>query len=226
MRKYTLYAVGEILLVMTGILLALQVNNWNEDKKDREEERKLLVGLAENLESNINRFEFREELFNSAYQSRNIVINHLQNRLTYHDSLDNHFSGSNINVLMGFFIPSAGYKALSNAGFSIVLSDRLRNEIVDLFENVYAQNMVLYDDFDSNVRAKIDPNEERRFHFGYPLKPLNYTTLLDDEEYLREIKEKLLPEQYFLKPFLDSSMVKSQHVLKLINAELEKSKRK
>jgi len=33
--KYLLYALGEILLVMIGILLALQVNNWNETKKLR-----------------------------------------------------------------------------------------------------------------------------------------------------------------------------------------------
>jgi len=33
-RKYLIYAIGEIVLVMIGILLALQVNNWNEDRKN------------------------------------------------------------------------------------------------------------------------------------------------------------------------------------------------
>ena len=33
-RKYMLYAVGEVLLVMIGILLALQVNTWNEGRKN------------------------------------------------------------------------------------------------------------------------------------------------------------------------------------------------
>ena len=32
-RKYLFYAAGEVLLVMIGILLALQVNNWNENRK-------------------------------------------------------------------------------------------------------------------------------------------------------------------------------------------------
>ena len=32
-RKYLLYAIGEILLVVIGILIALQINNWNEEKK-------------------------------------------------------------------------------------------------------------------------------------------------------------------------------------------------
>jgi hypothetical protein len=35
-RTYLLYTIGEILLVMVRILLALQVNNWNEEKKDRQ----------------------------------------------------------------------------------------------------------------------------------------------------------------------------------------------
>ena len=33
--KYLLYAIGEIVLVVIGILIALQINNWNEFKKDR-----------------------------------------------------------------------------------------------------------------------------------------------------------------------------------------------
>jgi bacteriorhodopsin len=33
-KKYVLYAIGEIALVVIGILIALQINNWNEAKKD------------------------------------------------------------------------------------------------------------------------------------------------------------------------------------------------
>ena len=43
--KYLLYAIGEILLVMIGILLALQVNNWNESRKDLKEEITILKNI-------------------------------------------------------------------------------------------------------------------------------------------------------------------------------------
>ena len=36
--KYLLYAIGEIALVMIGILLALRVSNWNESRKERVQE--------------------------------------------------------------------------------------------------------------------------------------------------------------------------------------------
>ena len=40
-----LYAIGEIILVVFGILIALQINNWNEHRKAEEKEIKLLVEL-------------------------------------------------------------------------------------------------------------------------------------------------------------------------------------
>ncbi len=43
--KYLKYAIGEIVLVMIGILLALQVSNWNQERKDRISERKLLDNI-------------------------------------------------------------------------------------------------------------------------------------------------------------------------------------
>ena len=46
-KKYFFYAVGEILLVMIGILLALQVNNWNENRKDRKKEKELMNAVSE-----------------------------------------------------------------------------------------------------------------------------------------------------------------------------------
>ena len=51
--RYALYAIGEIILVVVGILLALQINNWNEDRQKREIEiktlRDLKVEFTENL---------------------------------------------------------------------------------------------------------------------------------------------------------------------------------
>ena len=43
--KYFKYAIGEIVLVMIGILLALQVSNWNQDRKDSISERKILNNI-------------------------------------------------------------------------------------------------------------------------------------------------------------------------------------
>ena len=44
-RKYLLYAIGEIALVVIGILIALQINNWNEYNNQRIEEQRILVDL-------------------------------------------------------------------------------------------------------------------------------------------------------------------------------------
>ena len=51
-RKYLLYAVGEILLVMVGILLALQVNNWNEKQKLKKTEINYLKALVKEMKGN------------------------------------------------------------------------------------------------------------------------------------------------------------------------------
>lgn len=50
--KYLLYAVGEILLVVFGILIALQVNNWNENKKNLEGIKRTIVELESELLKN------------------------------------------------------------------------------------------------------------------------------------------------------------------------------
>lgn len=49
--KYMLYAIGEIVLVVFGILIALQINNWNEEQKIEKEEIGILNNLLENLYS-------------------------------------------------------------------------------------------------------------------------------------------------------------------------------
>ena len=49
-RNYIWYALGEIFLVMIGILLALQVNNWNEEWKEKKLSDEYLSRIAEDLD--------------------------------------------------------------------------------------------------------------------------------------------------------------------------------
>ena len=51
--KYLKYAIGEIVLVVIGILIALQINNWNDMKKNKVVEHQLLTALLQEFESNL-----------------------------------------------------------------------------------------------------------------------------------------------------------------------------
>ena len=53
MGKYFKYAIGEILLVVIGILIALQINNWNEERKNKVVEKQLLENLRSSLVSDV-----------------------------------------------------------------------------------------------------------------------------------------------------------------------------
>lgn len=56
--KYLKYAIGEIVLVVIGILIALQINNWNNKRLERLEEVKILISVMNDLENTIKEFKF------------------------------------------------------------------------------------------------------------------------------------------------------------------------
>ncbi len=51
--KYLLYAIGEIVLVVIGILIALSINNWNEDRKLKQLKREYLYSLKRDLTADL-----------------------------------------------------------------------------------------------------------------------------------------------------------------------------
>ena len=55
--KYLRYAIGEILLVVIGILIALSINNWNESQKMNKWEQRFLIDLKSELKSNLIQLE-------------------------------------------------------------------------------------------------------------------------------------------------------------------------
>ena len=85
--KYLLYAIGEIVLVVIGILIALQINNWNEYQKERKSERLLLSEIRDNLKYDLNDFESNITTLQNKSISSKMMLKALENNIPYHDSL-------------------------------------------------------------------------------------------------------------------------------------------
>ena len=56
--KYLKYAIGEIILVVIGILIALQINNWNERRKFKNVEKTVLTNIYKNLATDSTHFNY------------------------------------------------------------------------------------------------------------------------------------------------------------------------
>ena len=81
--KYLLYAFGEIVLVVIGILIALQINNNNEEKQRVKKEYEIMTNLAEDFKNNLNNLQNFIDTIYPKWQLR------LQNNIS-HIGLKNH----------------------------------------------------------------------------------------------------------------------------------------
>lgn len=74
--KYLLYALGEIILVVIGILIALRINNWNEDRKLFQEEKATIASLKLEFEKNKVNLEGDMAAIQNVINSCNRLLEH------------------------------------------------------------------------------------------------------------------------------------------------------
>jgi len=216
--QYLGYAIGEILLVMIGILLALQVNNWNEWRKDRNKEAKLLYDLVENIDFNINALHEILLDFQADDGSSDLIISVIKEKQVYHDSLDYHFARA-LNAKPLYVFSFVGYESMKNTGFDIIQDDQLKKEIINLFEMTYRIVQLRQD----NVPDMWNFISKRfmRHPLDWQYKPLNFDELLEDKEFLSMINGFKGNRRWIGKAY-EEALNESQRVLQLIKEELSR----
>ena len=121
--KYLKYAIGEVLLVMIGIILALQVNNWNENRKIRIVEKSALSNLKKDFEFNLSSI---EDLIETTSREIEVGLKILSNTGKKSD-------GINEIDLDSMLIPIGNYQIyFSQNGF---LTDLLNSGNIGIIEN-------------------------------------------------------------------------------------------
>jgi hypothetical protein len=132
LSKYIAYAIGEVILVMIGILLALQVNNWNETRKLQSEETNLLKELLSDLEKS-NYYIQDSRSYNlytiGEYQK---IYEFLDKDLPYSEDL---------NISFGFvdnwgvpYLAMNAYETIQTKGINLIRNNGIRDLLVDIYE--------------------------------------------------------------------------------------------
>ena len=156
--KYLKYAIGEIVLVVLGILIALQINNWNELNKERASEKIILNEIRDNLKFDLKDFESNiANLQNKAISSKSI-LKILESNSDYNDSIGYFFFY--LKTYPHFSNKSNGYNLLQSKGLDIIQNDSIRKSITDLYEDRY-QYLKTYEkeriDYNNSLENKVSP---------------------------------------------------------------------
>ena len=134
--KYARYAVGEIVLVVIGILIALSINNWNENRIASKEEIHMLKALKIGLEADLVDLKSNEKSIQSSIASANKVIHNLENDLPYGDSIPDYIGDMMFPVM--FVHSTSAFETLKSKGINLIKNDSLRDEIISVYDSGYS----------------------------------------------------------------------------------------
>ena len=134
--KYFKYAIGEIFLVLIGILLALAISDWNDSRVDKQSEIKTLTEIKKGITIDLDNLTTAQKEVNRSVSNLNHLKSLLKNdKQTYIKDLDTLFG-----VVYGLRIlkvNSAFYEDLKSTGLDLIKNEDIRLQIVQLFDKYY-----------------------------------------------------------------------------------------
>ncbi|MBN4085538.1 hypothetical protein JYT89_04255, partial [Flavobacteriaceae bacterium AH-315-B10] len=142
--KYLKYAIGEVLLVVIGILLALQINNWNNKVQDAKLSilyyQELLLDVENDLEQLNDRINYSERVTNSIYS----LIEALQNKtyaIVTQDTLQ--YAMNHYYRVSGWQFNLNTYKELESSGnLRYIENSEIRSAITDYVNSIEGSAIV------------------------------------------------------------------------------------
>jgi hypothetical protein len=222
-RTYLLYAVGEIALVMIGILLALQVNNWNEAQTLQKLEIETLSEIQQALSQDIEILNENLLELDEKGQTARDLINHVENQKPYSDEIGR--SMLDVYYHRGYkTFNTAAFELLKQRGFGIIQNDELRKQITNYYTTSLAdinsilnrlENLNLLQAENAFKHYKIYSYEEKSY-----MRPYDYGEVLADPKVFGPFYHfNTMIRTYHGN--LTSFKQKSEVVLEAVNTELK-----
>lgn len=131
------YAIGEVVLIVVGVTIALAGTSWYEGQQDRRDEILVLQQLRQTLSEDLQDINMTWEMTRQREQKIMALLNHLDSDRPYAADLARNFQS-----LWGWrtvSIKTAPFEALKVRGYSMISNPILREKLISFYEDHYAK---------------------------------------------------------------------------------------
>ncbi len=178
--KYFKYAIGEIVLVVIGILIALQINNWNENVKKLQQEKIYYCKIKEDLESDKINIKRSLESLNERISSAKRALNNL-------------YDGANKSVILEDYL--SAIRSIKFLPSKLAIQDIVSSGKLENFKNANLKDAIIqhYTDLDGALNRIVANNKDiGKYIYEYNLSDFGIHQLsLYENDFGIELLEKM-----------------------------------
>lgn len=220
LSRYLLYAIGEILLVVIGILIALQINNWNEDRKEYNLSQSILSQIEEKVTRDTTLLNGQLNRFDNILESARWVIQEFEKDSPYSPKMDTAFA--RISIFSFLEADYSAYEYLQNEGIGIIKDRDLRESISDYYGySEFIEDVDNYFELNKYYRQEIYPKYFKRYRYGSLAVPKDYEELKKSTEFRVVVDMSFNDANFYYSQTLDQKE-RAIELLGKIKAELAK----
>lgn len=217
--KYFKYAIGEIVLVVIGILIALSINNWNEIQKTNKWEERFLIDLRNELNNDLNQLtSVYNEQMTKGNACRKVLELIKTTRIEDKAVIDSVYSISQKGNTT--FFPTTGvYDSGMSAGkIENIKNDNLKYAIMNLY-NRYYNRLVYNGEVLDEVVGRVD--WENKIYFNWITGKIRSWESIEEFNFSAQIRY-LMNQNIVYTNIANQNLEQIENVINMINSELNK----
>ena len=239
--KYFKYAIGEIVLVVIGILIALQINTANEQHKLKQQEIIYLHSFDKSLKKDLEEIKVSMTHNSKIKKSLILLIDYIEQDLPYQDSLKYHF-GLSGSSLFGMGLNESVFESIKYNGLNVISNEVLSQKLIAIYgarNSAMQTHLSLYYNiiedaafnifntrfesiWQSNYELwKMAQNDRNTLNIKIEMVPVDYNLLKEDQEYMYFLKSLLNRFNWIYEIQADSLKSELESLIKDIENELE-----
>jgi Family of unknown function (DUF6090) len=193
--KYFRYAIGEIVLVVVGILIALSINNWNETRQNKQQAQKYMKGLIDDLKSDSIQYQISIRAYQSDIRHNSTIFLNDDFENIQFDTLNRHLD----QFYMVDRLTDYTFQKIKNSGLTDLIGSGKTNKAINDYYSITSAHYKEFLNYDKELL----------------IKELNYW--LYNSNYEASISTYAISKSL---PFQENETQRKKKLIKLINSTM------